>query len=81
MPWYTALVRLGIHQHDIRSDPADAVPGDHIIIPPAPKPKHPARTRDGNGHQLSLRQLHTGIADKSQPPPIADADDLFAVQV
>ena len=81
MTGYTALVRLSIHQNDIRADPADTVPGDHIIVPSAPKTEHPAGTGNGDGHKLPLRQLHTGIADKAQPLSVADTNNLFTVQV
>ena len=81
LPGDPALIGLNIHQHDIRPDPADTVPGDHIIVLPAPKAKHLAPTRHDDGKDMSLGDLHLGIADKAQPPPVIDADHLFAVQL
>ena len=80
-PGHPAVLRLGIHQHNIRADPADAVPGDHIIVPSAPKPEKPAGTGDDDGEDIPFRQFDPGIGDIPKPPPVCDTNHFFAVQV
>ena len=36
-PGNTALVRFYVHQNDVRTDPADAIPGDNKVVPATPK--------------------------------------------
>ena len=57
------------------------MPGDHIVILSAEKTEIFAGTRYNNRNDFTLRQLDPGITDKSQPPAVTDADDLFAVQL
>ena len=80
-PWNPAIVRFGIHQNDIRTDSADAVPGDHIVILPAPKTEKPAGAGDNDGNDIPFGKLDPGISDIAQPPPVADTYDLFAVKI
>ena len=76
-----ALIGLDIHQNNVRSDPANTLPGDHKILPSAPQTQDAARAGDDNGNQLPVRQLYTGIAHEAQPPAVADADDLLTKKV
>ena len=80
-PGYTALIRLNIHQNNIRSDPAYTMPRDHIIIPAAHQPHELSRSRHHNGAHTPLRHFYPYIANISQPPPVTDADDLLAMQI
>ena len=81
MPGDPALIRFCIHQNDIRTDPADAIPGNHKVVPMSAKTKKPAGTGHDDRGDPSLRQLQAGIANKPQPPAVADADHLFVVQI
>ena len=80
-PGNTALVRFYVHQNDVRTDPADAIPGDNKVVPATPKTEMPAGSRDDNGGDPALRQLDLGIGNKAQPPPVTYTDNFLAVQV
>ena len=79
-PGNPTFIRVNIHKYDVRAHPADTAPGDHIIVPPAQKSEIPTGSRYDDGHDPALWKLDPGIADKTQPPSVADADDLLAVQ-
>ena len=81
MPGDPAILRLDIHQNNVRPHLADASPGNDIVIFSAPKPQKPTGAGDDDGNNLAVAQIHSGIADISQPPAVADADHFFAVQV
>ena len=81
VPGYAAFFRFYVYQNDIRADPLHAAPGDHKVVPLSEKSEIPAGAGDDQGVDAALRQLDNCIADKAQPPPVVDTDDLFAVQV
>ena len=78
MPGYAAIVRLYIHQNDIRADTANALPRDHIIILPAKQAQKPAGSRHDDGLDAALRRLDLQVAHKSQSPAICYANNLLA---
>ena len=80
-PGHPAFIGLRIHQYDIRPDAADAAPGDHKILPPAPQSEKAAGAGDDDGNDIPLRHLHPHVGDEPQPPPVTDADDLLALQL
>ena len=80
-PGNTAFIRFYVHQNNVRTDPADTVPGNNKVVPAAPKTEMPAGPRDDDGGNSALRQFDFGVGNKSQPPPVTQTDDLFAVQV
>ena len=79
-PGNPAILRFSIHQNNVRTDSTDAVPGNHIIVLSAPKSEKTARTGNNNGYESTFRKLHTSITNKSQPSPVANANNLFTVQ-
>ena len=80
-PGNPTFVRIYVYQHDVRAYAADAVPGDHIVVLSTEKAEIFAGSRHDDGYHLAFRQLDPGIADEPQSPAVADADDLFAVQL
>ena len=76
-----AVFRINIHQYDIRPDPYDLPPGDHIIIPGWAESTQLAPPGHQNSADLSLGKLNDHIAHKPQPPSVTDADDLLAMQI
>ena len=82
-PWpgNTASIRFYVYQNDIRTDPLDAIPGDHEVLSGAPKTEKAAFSRHHDGADSPLRQLHHRVCDEPQTPTVADADDLLAVQI
>ena len=79
-PLKPAFLRLYIHQHDVRPHAAYPAPGNDVIILSSQQAKKPAGARHQDGYNVSRGNFHTGIGNKSQPPPVGNADDLFAVQ-
>ena len=65
MPGHAAILRLDLHQNNIRADATDALPGDHIVILPAKQPQKTARPRHDDGLDTPLRRLDLQITDKS----------------
>ena len=80
-PGDPALFGTALHQNDVRADPLDAIPGDHKIVLAAPEAQKTAGAGDNDGEDFTFRKLDAGVADISQPPPITNTDDLFAVQI
>ena len=76
-----ALIRPDVHQHNVRANPADTVPGNHKIVPGRAKTTQFALPRHYDGRNLSVWELNNHIPDKAQPPSVADTDDLFAMQI
>ena len=56
-----ALVRLDLHQDDIRTDAADAVPGNDKVVLPPKETKKAAGTRYYQGQDLPLWELDLHI--------------------
>ena len=80
-PGNTAFIRFYVHQNNVRTDPADTVPGNNKVVPTTPKTEMPAGARDDNGGNSALRQFNFCVSNKTQPPSVAYTNDLFAVQV
>ena len=80
MPGKTALIVLNIHKNDVRTDLADLIPGDHIIVCPAEGTKNSARSGHYDGQHLAAGSIDLHICHKSQPPSVTDADDFLTVQ-
>ena len=74
-----AIFRFDIHQNDVRTDAADAVPGDNIVLPAAQKAEIPAGSRHDQGAKPPLRQFQPGISHKAQSPPVGNTDHFLAV--
>ena len=64
-PGNTARFRFYVYQNDIRADPSDAAPGNHVVVPAAPQSKMAAGTGDEDGNNIALRQLDPGIGHKA----------------
>ena len=80
MPGKTAFIGFDIHKNDIRTDLADLIPRDHIIVCPAEGTTNSARSGHYDGQHLAAGSIDLHISYKSQPPSVADADDFLAVQ-
>ena len=74
-----AIVGLYVHQYDIRTDLADAIPWNHEIIVSAEHTEKPAGTGHDDGHHISLRRADLHIGNEPQPAAVGNADDLLAV--
>ena len=80
-PTDPTLIRFHIYQHDIRTDPANTAPGDHIVLISSKQTKKTARPGNHNGKDIPLGNLHLYVCDKAQPSAIADTDHFFALQL
>ena len=68
-------------QHDVRADAFDAVPWNDKIVPPPEAPRKPRGAWDDDGADVPAGDLHLHVRNKSQPSPVADADDFLALQL
>lgn len=75
-----AITGLDIYQNNIRTDSADAVPGDHIVILSANHAKQLTRPGNNNGGYTPVRDLHLQIANKPQTMTVVDTNDFFTPQ-
>ena len=64
MPGNPAIIRLYLHQNDVRTNAADAIPGNAVIIPPPPKAQDPAWPRHQDGSHAPVRDLHLYIRNE-----------------
>ena len=80
-PGTTAFLRTHIHQHDIRPHFAYPAPGNNIVILPAEEAEKPAGTRHHDGRDVPRRDLHAGIRNIPQPPPVRHADNFLTMQL
>ena len=80
-PGAAAVIRICVHQHDVRADFLDAGPGNPEILLPSNHPKQAAGAGDHNGADLSFGEFHHHVGDKAQPSPVTDTDDLLALQL
>ena len=80
-PGDAAGVRVGLYQDDIRPNLADTVPWNSQIVRRPHQPQHLAGAGNQNGLDVSLGDFHLHILDKSQPTSIADANDLFTLEL
>ena len=80
-PLDAAVSGTDIYQNDVFPHFADAVPWDDVIVPGAEETEKPAFPRNDQGGDTALRHLDPGIGHISQPLPVPDADDFFAVQI
>ena len=79
--WDPAFVQFDVHQYDIRAYPANTIPRDQKVTASSHQPEKPAWPRNHDCNDVSLRQLHLHIRNKTQPFPVTDADHLFALQL
>ena len=75
-----AVVGLGVHQDNVRTDALDAAPGDDEILIAAHHAEKPAGAGNHDGADPALRHIYLNIGDEAQPTAVADADDLLALQ-
>ena len=76
-----AFLGPDVHKHDIRPDPANALPGNDEIIPSAGQSQQLSGSWNHDGHYMPLRYGNLHIGDKTQPPPVIDANDLLALKI
>ena len=79
-PGHPAIIRLDVHQNDVRTDPADAVPGDAKVLLFAHQTEKTAGAGDDNSADLPIGHLHHHIGNKPQPSAVVDTDDFLALQ-
>ena len=77
----TAVFRFYVYQNDVRSHFPDTAPRNDIVFPLSPQTEKTAGTGDDDGKDLSFRQVDPGIADITQPLPVAYRDDFLTVQI
>jgi hypothetical protein len=75
------LIGAALHQNNVRTDAADAVPGDYKLIVSACHSEKPAGTGDDQCRYAAVRHIDFHIRYKPQPPTVTDADHLFTVQI
>ena len=80
-PGDPAIAGFDVHQYDIGADAADAVPGNHVIIPSPHQAQYPTGTRYHDGSDAALRHFQPHIADISQPLTVIDADHFFTSEL
>ena len=80
-PGKQTFIGLGVHQNDVRTDPADAVPGDAKVLLFAHQTEKTAGAGDDNGADLPIGHLHHYIGNKPQPSAVVDTDDFLALQL
>ena len=78
---HTAGIRFYVYQNDVRADPFDAIPGNDEIIPTAESAEKTAGCRHDDGLDAPLRQLHNGIGNIPQPPPVRNTNNFFTVKI
>ena len=75
----TAFVGLDVHQDDVGTNAADAVPGDAEVLFSAKEAQNAAGPRDDDGADTSVGDLHLHVGNESQPTAVIDADDFLAL--
>ena len=76
-----AILRIYVHQNDVRPDFTDAVPGDAVVVAAGSQPHQFTGARHNQGADTALRNLHFHILDETQPLTRADADHFLALQL
>ena len=80
-PGNQTVVWFYVNQNDVRADPADAAPGDAVILLPAKQTQITASSRHGDAEDLSFGALDRHIGDIAQPAAVRKADDLLAAKL
>ena len=75
------MLRFDVHQNDVRTDAADAVPGDEVVVPMTEQSQKFTGTRHDDGADTAPGNLNFYVGNVPQPAAVVDADDFFALQL
>lgn len=77
VPRTERFLRIDLHQYDIGTDLADAVPGDHIFLIGTEETEQTKGAGNDDGADTALFLIEDQVAYSAETPAVAAVDHIF----